>query len=160
MGAGVKVVSVCSQKNIAKVKDLGASEVFDYNSPSVVDDIIKALSGTEYVGICDCIGTEETGAAWSPIFKKFGGKYASVTPNQPGIPDGIQGVYVAAFTIGSTYKSIGEAVWGNYIPGALEKGTFKAKPEPTVIKGGLEKCQEGVDKAKAGVSFGKVVIEL
>jgi NADPH:quinone reductase-like Zn-dependent oxidoreductase len=160
VGAGLKVVSVSSQKNFENVKDLGASEVFDYNSPSVADDILKALSDTEYIGVCDCIGTEESAAAWAPVFKKLGGRYSSVTFSPPGIPDGIEGGFVIAVTIASVHKDIGEAVWGKYIPEALEKGTFRAKPEPTVIKGGLEKCQEGTDKVKAGMSFGKVVIEL
>ena len=42
----------------------------------------------------------------------------------------------------------------------LQKGTLKALPEPIVVKGGLESVQEGLNKQKAGVSFGKIVVEL
>ena len=51
-------------------------------------------------------------------------------------------------------------MWAEWVPAALQKGTLKALPEPIVVKGGLESVQEGMNKQKAGVSFGKIVVEL
>jgi hypothetical protein len=55
---------------------------------------------------------------------------------------------------------IGEAIWHDYIPTALESGKFQAKPDPFIIKGGLAKVQDGVDMLKKGVSAKKIVIEI
>lgn len=55
---------------------------------------------------------------------------------------------------------IGDAVWHQYIPKALATGKFQAKPDPLIIKGGLEKVQEGIDLLRAGVSAQKIVIEI
>jgi len=55
---------------------------------------------------------------------------------------------------------VGDAVWRKYIPEALAAGKFQAKPDPLIIKGGLEKVQEGIDLLRDGVSAKKVVIEI
>jgi hypothetical protein len=55
---------------------------------------------------------------------------------------------------------VGDAVWRKYIPAALAAGKFQTKPEPLIIKGGLEKVQEGIDLLKDGVSAKKIVIEI
>lgn len=48
--AGYEVVSTCSPKNFDFVKKLGAAHVFDYNSSTLVADIVRALEGRELVG--------------------------------------------------------------------------------------------------------------
>ena len=63
-------------------------------------------------------------------------------------------------TVGDQDKDIGEAVWGKFIPEALEKGTFKAKPDPIIVGEGLDKVQAGMDRLKEGVSNAKVVVLL
>lgn len=159
-GAGHKVVSVASKRNIEGVKALGAAAVFDYNSSSVAEDIIAALEGTQFAGVCDAIGTPDAAKAWAPVYEKLGGKYGSVMPGAQGLPDGIEGGSVFAPSVALDDKYIGDVVWAQWVPEALQKGTLKAMPEAVVVKGGLEAVQEGLDKQKAGVSFGKVVIEL
>ncbi|KAH9866667.1 hypothetical protein J1614_008360 [Plenodomus biglobosus] len=159
-GAGIKVVSVASKHNLEKVKSLGASAVFDYNSSSVIDDILSALEGTEYAGVCDVIGTPGSVESWAPIYKKLGGRFGTVLPDIQGMPEGIQGGSVFAITIAYADKFVGDSVWGKWVPEALEAGTLKALPPPVVIKGGLESVQKGYDAQKKGVSFGKIVVEL
>lgn len=48
--AGYKVLSTSSPRNFEYVKSLGASHVFDYNSTTLVDDLVRALAGHELVG--------------------------------------------------------------------------------------------------------------
>lgn len=158
-GAGHKVVSVASARNIEKVKALGADAVFDYNSASVVDDIVAALKGSNFAGVCDAISTPDAVKAWAPVSKQLGGRYASVLPIAE-VPEGIEGTGVFAPSVAFDDKYIGDSVWAEWVPAALQKGTLKALPEPIVVKGGLESVQEGMNKQKAGVSFGKIVIEL
>lgn len=50
VGAGYEVISTSSPRNFALVKNLGASHVFDYNSKTLVADIVRALEGRELVG--------------------------------------------------------------------------------------------------------------
>jgi NADPH:quinone reductase-like Zn-dependent oxidoreductase len=159
-GAGVKVVSVASKHNLEKLKDLGASAAFDYNSSSVIDDIIAALESTEFAGVCDTIGSDDTAKAWSPIYKKLGGRYGSVMPQANGLPEGIEGSAVFATSIAAADSDVGEAVWGKWVPEALESGALRALPGPIVIEGGLEAAQKGLDAQKKGVSFGKIVLAL
>ena len=55
---------------------------------------------------------------------------------------------------------VGDAVWRKYIPEALAAGKFQAKPDPLIIKGGLQKVQEGINLLRDGVSAKKIVIEI
>ncbi|KAF2875313.1 oxidoreductase-like protein [Massariosphaeria phaeospora] len=136
VGAGLKVVSVASAHNLQNLKNLGAAAALDYKSSSVVDDVVDALSGTEFAGVCDCIGTPDAIAAWAPVYKKLGGRYGSVMPQAQGIPEGMEGTSVFATLVATADRFVGEAVWGKWVPEALEKGTLKAKPDPMVIEGG------------------------
>ena len=44
------MITTCSPKNYALVKKLGASQVFDYNSETVVSDILSYLEGKVIAG--------------------------------------------------------------------------------------------------------------
>lgn len=55
---------------------------------------------------------------------------------------------------------VADAVWRDYVPKALQTGQLRAKPDPIVIEGGLDKVQEGLDRLKQGVSAAKVVVRL
>jgi NADPH:quinone reductase-like Zn-dependent oxidoreductase len=158
--AGHKVVSVASKHNLDKIKDLGAEVAVDYNSSSATEDIIAALEGTEFAGVCDCIGSSDAAKAWAPIYKKLGGRYGSVMPGAEGLPEDIQGASVFAPSVALDDKYVGDAVWGKFVPEALESGALKALPPPVVVGSGLESVQKACDAQKKGVSFGKIVVEL
>jgi NADPH:quinone reductase-like Zn-dependent oxidoreductase len=160
VGAGLKVVTVSSKHNLQNVKDLGATAAFDYNDPKVAQDIIAALEGTDFAGVCDTIGTEDAVAAWAPVYEKLGGRYGSVLPAAKSLPEGIQGASIFAPSVALADKYVGDVVWAKWVPEALEKGTLKAVPEPLVVGKGLDAVQKGYEKQKQGVSFRKVVIEL
>lgn len=51
--SGIDVVAAASRRNFEYCKKLGAMEVFDYNSPSVVDDLTAALQNAQVVGAYD-----------------------------------------------------------------------------------------------------------
>jgi len=57
-------------------------------------------------------------------------------------------------------NEVGPAVWGEWIPKALENGDLKCKPDAVVVGQGLESLQEACDKMDAGVSGAKLVVEL
>jgi len=158
--AGHKVVSVASKHNLGNIKDLGAAVAVDYNSSSATEDIIAALEGTEFAGVCDCIGSSDSTKAWAPIYKKLGGRYGSVIPVVEGLPEGIQGTSVLAPSVALEDKYVGDAIWAKFVPEALQAGALKALPPPIVVGSGLESVQKACDALKKGVSFGKIVVEL
>lgn len=53
VAAGLKVIATASKKNFDFCKDLGASQVFDYNSPGVVGDLTEALQKHDVAGAYD-----------------------------------------------------------------------------------------------------------
>ena len=159
VAAGAKVVTVASAHNISKLKDLGAAAAFDYKSPGVIEDIVSALEGTDFAGIGDAIGGDAP-KSWGPVYTKLGGRFGTVLSPRD-VPEGIQGTMVYAQMIVTHHeKEVGEAIWGEWIENALEKGTVKARPPPVVVGNGLEAVQEGIRVHQEGVSYQKIVVEI
>lgn len=161
--AGYKVYTTASSHNFGYVKNLGASEAFDYKSKSVVEDIVSALkkNGDTLVGAYDAASKEDTVKAICEILAKSDGelKLATVLPETPGwATNGVKVSPVFAPTIAG--NEVGPAVWKDFLPGVLESGKFEAKPDASVVGKGLDKVQEGINKLKAGASATKYVIEL
>jgi hypothetical protein len=73
-------------------------------------------------------------------------------------PEGVDGKFI----IGSTLKDneLGAKIFGEYLPTALEAGSFLYAPEPLVIGKGLERIQEAFEVVKKGMSAKKVVVSL
>ena len=162
--SGVAVITTASKRNHEYCKNIGATEAIDYNSSSVVDDVLSAIkkTGKEFAGIYDSISVPESFKANFEILQKAGGskRMATVLPPPEDKPKDLEVQGVFAVTIGTQHKAVGEAVWGKFVPTALKDGSLKCLPEPLVIGKGLESVQKGMDKNKEGVSAKKVVIEL
>ena len=158
IAAGYQVIATASPKNFQYVKNLGAAQVFDYNSPSVVSDLVEALTGKTSAGVFDAIG----GAAWVPALdfaKKTGSEMvATVVAGFPDTPEGVEIKKVYAPSILS--DGIAKAVFEDFLPKALKSGSYVAAPEPIVAGKGLESIQVGVDLLRKGVSANKVVVVL
>lgn len=86
-------MTVASSHNLQYVKSRGAKHAFDYKSPSVVDDVVSAVRGTDFAGVFDAISTGESSKIWSQVLQKLssGGKYASVLPEAEGVPKDMVG---------------------------------------------------------------------
>lgn len=50
-GSGLKVITTCSPHSAEYAKSLGADKVFDYNRPTVTDDVAAELDKGPCVGI-------------------------------------------------------------------------------------------------------------
>jgi NADPH:quinone reductase-like Zn-dependent oxidoreductase len=157
--AGYDVIATASAKNFEYVKQLGASQVFDYKSESIVDDLVKAFEGKTFAGVLDCIGFEAAKLSVE-VVKRVAGKGA-VASTKGGVDDLPEGVTLSKiFGITLRDNGVGKAVYGDYLPQALASGTFVPSPEPLVQGKGLEHVQAGVDRLMAGVSASKVVVTL
>lgn len=180
IGSGLEVISTASKKNLEYVKGLGVKHVFDHSSSAVVQDILAALKGSDFVGAYDAISSPETLKASGEIVHQLGGgTIATVLPTPAdGLPKNVTAIggesislsdildmlisilAVLAVSIASEQPEVGDAVWRKYVPEALRNGQLLPKPEPLVIKGGLHHIQEGLDTLRKGVSAAKVVVEL
>lgn len=58
--AGLTVITTASAHNHEFVKSLGANAVFDYKSPTVVEDVARKLANTDFVGVFDAISEPPT----------------------------------------------------------------------------------------------------
>lgn len=58
VASGLHVITSASSSNHAFVKSLGAHDVFDYSSPTVVEDVRAILKTSRLVGVYDAIGNE------------------------------------------------------------------------------------------------------
>lgn len=159
--AGYEVFATCSPKNFEYVRSLGASQVFDYNSPSITSDLISALKDKQLVGILDCIGREANKISVEVMHKVVGKGVIATTKGgaeEKSIPEGI----TIKRIFGTTLKdnAVGKAVWVNFLPKALEARSFVPSPRAMVVGKGLESVQEAIDVLGRGVSARKLVVRV
>ena len=158
--SGYKVVTTCSAKNAYYCKDIGAEETFDYHSDSVVSDVVQYLKGKKFAGVFDAISKDGTVEKCIEIARNTTGSKKIITVI-PGLekekyPDDVEVGAVFAHLEGIDALKI----FDDFLPQALESGSFKAKPDPLVVGTGLEYAQKAIDTAKAGYSAKKVVVSL
>lgn len=72
VASGLRVITTASPANHEFVKAMGASAVFDYRSPSVVEDIVKELEGSDLAGVYDAISEEPSFEPITEILKRVG----------------------------------------------------------------------------------------
>jgi len=183
VAAGYEVFTTCSPRNFEYCKSLGATQCFDYNSATITEEIVKAMSGKTTAGAMT-IGDGGAEAALDILARCKGSKFISMIsyPMPPSPPQRFvvptTVYYFMKFMITTTIKArmrgigwgfvngttlvhngVGKSVYA-YLEQALEKGVFQCKPEPVVVGNGLEKLQEALDVQKNGVSAKKVVLNL
>ncbi|KAK0271288.1 hypothetical protein LTR91_003550 [Friedmanniomyces endolithicus] len=157
VASGAKVVATASPHNFEFCKDAGASEVLDYRSGSVVEDVVAAVKkvGGEFMGLYDAISLpEESYKHTVPIVEKLGGGPLAFVLGPPeNAPESVKPAHVFGV------NDMTSGIWEDYVTAALEKGKLRCLPPPQVVGKGLESVQAGLDANKKGVSAKKVVIE-
>ncbi|KAH5645252.1 hypothetical protein HBI51_112990 [Parastagonospora nodorum] len=75
--SGLRVLATCSPRNFGLVKSRGADMVFDYNSPSAIQDI-KTATDDQLGLILDCVGESNSPSFCYEAMGKSGGKYSTL----------------------------------------------------------------------------------
>ncbi len=189
VAAGYAVITTASPKNFDYVRGLGASGAFDYNSPTVVKDIVAACKGKTLAGAL-AIGDNAAAACLDVVHRCQGAKIVSIASfplKFDDLPDGgaatlaflgklprfitgnlglllksrMRGIRTASI-FGSTLhaNAVGPMIYADFLPGALAAGQFVPAPEPVVVGSGLAYVQAGLDALRRGVSAKKVVVSL
>jgi NADPH:quinone reductase-like Zn-dependent oxidoreductase len=159
--AGYEVITTASAKNFDLMKKLGAVQVIDYTSATVVGDLVTTFKNRDLVGAFEASGKPAgvLGCA-EVLLKSEGGKFiASVQRLPEGIPSGV----TAKFFIATSIKDngIAELIYGGFLPEALAQGKYIPVPEPKVVGKGIEHIQDALDAIPKGdVSAQKLVVSL
>ncbi|KAI9752484.1 MAG: hypothetical protein M4579_005608 [Chaenotheca gracillima] len=160
VAAGYEVITTASSKNFDLVKKLGASQVFDYNSKTIVNELVGAFKNKILAGVFDAINVD--GAFTSCIEvadQSTGNKFVASSLRIPEkLPSGVSAKWIFAVSIRE--NEVSKAIYETFLPQALAEGRFVAAPEPHVVGKGIEYVQAGLDALKNGVSAKKVVITL
>jgi len=183
VAAGYEIFSTASPKNHEYLKTLGASQVFDYRSPTVAEDMIRTLKGKSIAGALSigkgaaekCIQVLDKSTctnkfvamATFPVPEKEPQSFVMlrtviffvswlIAYKFKGL---IKGIKSALVTIDAN-SGISKHIFVDFLPKALQKGSYVAAPEPEVTGRGLEAIQEAFDLQKRGVSAKKLVVSL
>ncbi|GME41927.1 Oxidoreductase [Neofusicoccum parvum] len=164
VNAGYEVVATAGRANAEYARRLGAAVVFDYKAEGVVEEVVKAFEGREFVGVYDAASTGGAIEACLEIaarVKTDGRRFVSSVrwlPEGIKVPEGVE----TAWMWGTSPKdtNVGPAIFQEFLPAALEDGRFIPAPEPLVVGEGLESVQKALDVLKEGVSAKKVVVTL
>jgi len=188
--AGYEVITTASPRNFDYVKSLGAERFFDYNSPSVIPDIIAALAGRTLAGAiafgttsaASCIriagacqkGSKFVSIASPPVsFDSLADSNRSrfelprviarlITSNVAlQVQSRRRGVRIK-YIFGTTLKAneVAPAIYRDFLPDALAEGRYVAAPKPLVAGHGIQDIQQAMDIQRKGVSAAKVVVTL
>lgn len=160
VATGYEVFATASARNHDFVSKLGATKVFDYNSPSLVEDVVAALKGKDVVGGYDAISQESTIKTFCEILDKAGAAKRLVVV-LPGSESHATHDVTAYGAFAPTVKDneVGSKLWA-WLSQALTDGTVKAAPKPHVVGKGLSSIQTGIDTLRKGVSGQKLVVVL
>ncbi|KAF3395901.1 Zinc-binding alcohol dehydrogenase domain-containing protein cipB [Penicillium rolfsii] len=169
VASGLHVIATASSSNHAFVKSLGAHTIFDYISPTVVEDVLATLKTSQLAGVYDAIGNKMSTTSLVAITEKIPRPVPAVAVHPCEHPTAKFNPKPSEYNIyrlssyGIAYppnEAIGVAVWETFVPAALESGQLQVKPDPVVIGHGLESIQQGLEVQKAGVSAKKIVVTL
>lgn len=187
--AGYDVITTASPRNFDYVRSLGASQVFDYNSPTVAADIVAALEGRVLAGTI-AIGTTSAAACVRIVGACKGNKFVALaTPpvsfdrladpdrSRFEVPRLVRKLVTSnialqvrsrtrrvriKYIFGTTLKAndVSTVIYRDFLPDALAEGRYVAAPAPSVVGQGVGDIQRAMDLQRKGVSAAKVVVTL
>lgn len=189
VAAGYEVVATASPKDFDYARRLGAAEVFDYRSKTVVADVIRAFRGRTCAGaiavgqgsakscldvLLGCEGDKFVAQATPPVSfddaPLGAGRIAWLVPTMARfvranvmltLTSRMRGIRTK-FIVGSSLvdDEVGRMIYADFLPGALAEGRYVAAPAPLVVGRGLDQVPAAMAAQKRGVSATKLVVTL
>ncbi|KAF7358928.1 hypothetical protein MSAN_01233200 [Mycena sanguinolenta] len=163
--AGYTIAATASAKNFDLLREMGAEYIFDYNTDSVVEDIVAALKGKgEMAGVFSAIGTPPALAQCAAIIGQLEGRKHVATvrpPHFPALENWPEGIEISSnLSTSIAENEVGRVVFGVWLEAALADGSMKCRPHCDVVGKGLEGVQGALDIMFKGVSAKKLVVEI
>ncbi|MGV8952737.1 MAG: zinc-binding alcohol dehydrogenase family protein [Cypionkella sp.] len=157
VASGYTVITTASARNAEMLKSLGATAVFDHSSASIVEDVIEAMQGRRLAGALHATG--DMAASFAVVSQSDGVRVVATTlPPPADLPQGVEARHIAGTSLKD--DAVGPMIYRDFLPQALEDGSFVAAPPPKIVGHGLEALQGALQVLKAGVSAAKVVVTL
>ncbi|GLA37473.1 hypothetical protein AnigIFM63309_004412 [Aspergillus niger] len=160
--AGLSVITTASTHNHELVKSLGASAVFDYKSPTIVEDVASALSNTDFIGVYDAISEPASFEMVRAVLDRLKADVKTICVSPYDKPtERFAPIFISSnFLTYDSNKHVADGIWRDFVSEALENRRLKPKPDPEVVGKGLEEIQNAVDIQKKGVSAKKIIVTL
>ncbi|KIL86274.1 hypothetical protein FAVG1_10672 [Fusarium avenaceum] len=165
---GWTVYATASPKHHEWLKRLGATDVWDYHDPQVVQHIGQAAqaAGLKIRGAIDARAEDQSFDLVAATLVAAGStpaaKISTVQPwpeNKPK-PEGITVSAINCFRFINDRQDIGHWLFSDWLQKALEDGIIEPAPKPSVIEGGLLEAQKMLDTLRAGASGEKFVVKI
>jgi NADPH:quinone reductase-like Zn-dependent oxidoreductase len=189
VAAGYEVITTSSPRNFDYVTKLGASQVFDYNSTTVVEDIIEAFKGKTIAGAI-AFGSGSAEACLDVVHACNGNTFVAMASSSVSFETltsrrgrSFRLLHLILRLVSSNVSlqvkarsrrirtkvifgsslmdnEVSRVIYEDFLPKALADGRYVAAPEPYVVGKGLDHVQAGFDAHMKGVSAKKVVVSL
>ncbi|MGX1693626.1 zinc-binding alcohol dehydrogenase family protein [Brevundimonas naejangsanensis] len=157
VASGYGCIAIASARNAGLLKALGAGEVLDHASPTIVEDVLEALRGRRLAGTLHATGGIDD--CFAVVARSDGSRRVAATLTPPEErPMGIEATHI----FGSSLKDgeVGPMIYRDFLPQALASRTFVSAPPAKVVGQGLAMLQPALEALRAGVSAAKVVVTL
>jgi NADPH:quinone reductase-like Zn-dependent oxidoreductase len=106
--AGIEVAVTAGKHNLGYCKEIGADHAFDYKSETLVEDVVEALKGKEFMGVFTAVMSEDSYIKGAEICHRLGGKQmvATVLPSamfyDKPLPHGVEMGYSKLYCFSET----------------------------------------------------------
>jgi NADPH:quinone reductase-like Zn-dependent oxidoreductase len=173
---GFVVFTTASEVHHKYLRSFGAAECFDYHNPNIVASIIAAAEryvdaqsvAASITHAFDAISENGTAVLTASVLTACnptsGTKGTLVTalpwPADVQLPENVTTDQTMAHSISAENSEVGAWLFNEWLPAALESGTFKPSPKAQVVPGGLKSAQKAIDMVKKGISGRKLVLEV
>jgi NADPH:quinone reductase-like Zn-dependent oxidoreductase len=165
---GWSVFVTASTKHHEWLKDLGATDAWDYRDPEVAPKIAQAIKseGLTIRGVVDArsegFSFESVAAITSAADSAHGIKVSTLAawPTEVPIPEMVEVHHADCSRFTQEYPKISLWVFGGWLQKALEDRKVKPAPRPHLIDGGLGSVQRMLDNLKAGASGEKFIVKV
>ena len=163
---GFTVYAVASPHHHSKVREWGASHVFDYNDANVVKNIVDAANKSNQTiqYAFDSIAERGSSEQVVSVVEQLGGggKVAATLPFPENAkkPENIEVSSTGAFRINTDSIEFGAWLFNEWLQKSLTDKTFVPSPDIQIVDGGLESIPKALELHKKGVSGKKLVIPL
>ncbi|KAL8673640.1 MAG: hypothetical protein Q9168_001946 [Polycauliona sp. 1 TL-2023] len=162
---GYTVYAVARPHHHSKIREYGATHVFDYNDSNVLTNIANAAkTAGDTISIAfDAISENGTAEQVVSVLEKQGGGKLVLTlpfPETAKKPDNVEISNTAAYRVTLDLKELGAWLFNDFLENSLADKTFVPSPAIERVEGGIASVQKALDLHKKGLSGKKLVIPL
>ncbi|GAA5992984.1 hypothetical protein JCM5350_004307 [Sporobolomyces pararoseus] len=156
--AGLKVIAVvCEKKHGDRLRKIGVEHVVDRHDPISAISQIRSITSDKLKFAIDCVGSETAGFAQRGLRSEGESWLVGLSGLPKELREGVNGRSVPIKTV-HTNNRIGSGLM-KLIEELLASNEL-VLPDITVLEGGLEVVNDGLEKLRTGaVSFGRIVVK-